>query len=68
MVKNHQQIIHITTSADEGRAKAGEKGGIETVVKVIDIHIDNADLCKHGCCALKVMMHNSKVHCFLDEL
>ena len=32
--------------------KARTAGGIETVVKVINVHIENADVCKFGCAAL----------------
>ena len=32
--------------------KAGAAGGIEAVVKAINTHIGNADVCKNGCGAL----------------
>ena len=32
--------------------KAGAAGGIDAVVKVINTHIDNVDVCKNGCGAL----------------
>ena len=38
---------------------AGEAGGIETVVKAINIHINNTSVCKWGCCALKNMTANN---------
>ena len=38
--------------------KAGATGGIETVVKAINTHIDNADVCKQGCGALLRMTEN----------
>ena len=31
-------------------------GGIETVVKVINTHIENADVCKQGCSVLRNMI------------
>ena len=40
--------------------KAGAAGGIEAVVKVINTHIDNADLCEKGCGALNNMTANGK--------
>ena len=36
--------------------KAGAAGGIEAAVKVINTHIDNADVCEWGCGALRSMM------------
>ena len=45
----------------ENRVKAGEAGVIETVVKVISTHINNAGMCKQGCRALLGMIKdNSK--------
>ena len=32
--------------------KAGTEGGIEAVVKAINTHVDNADVCENGCGAL----------------
>ena len=40
---------------DESQVKAGTAGGIEAVVKVINIHIDNADVCEEGCNTLRNM-------------
>ena len=40
--------------------KAGEAGGIETVVKAINTHIDDADVCEQGCGALDYMALNGK--------
>ena len=40
--------------------KAGAAGGIEAVVKAINTHIDNADVCKSGCGALWIMTVNGK--------
>ena len=34
---------------DENKEKAGAVGGIEAVVKAINTHIDNLDMCKNGC-------------------
>ena len=33
-------------------------GGIEAVVKAINVHIDNTDMCRAGCHALKSMINN----------
>ena len=35
--------------------KAGTAGGIEAVVKVINTHVNNVDVCEKGCGALKNM-------------
>ena len=40
--------------------KAGEVGGIEAVVKTINTHIGNVDVCFAGCGALKNMAINGK--------
>ena len=36
--------------------KCGDEGAIEAVVKAISIHINNADVCEHGCGALRNMI------------
>ena len=33
-------------------------GGIEVIVKAINTHIDNTDMCRAGCHALKSMINN----------
>ena len=40
--------------------KVGTAGGIEAVVRAINTHIDNADVCKSGCDALRNMTVNGK--------
>ena len=40
--------------------KAVEAGVIEAVVKAIDMHIDNVDMCKWGHCALLNIIRSSK--------
>ena len=40
--------------------KAGAIGGIESVVKAINTHIDNGGVCERGCCALNNMTANGK--------
>ena len=40
--------------------KAGETEGIETVVKAINTHISNANVCQMGCAALVNMLNNGK--------
>ena len=44
----------------ENRVKAGASGGIEAVVKAINIHINNIGVCEKGCRALCNMTANSK--------
>ena len=39
--------------------KAGTAGGVEAVVKAINTHIENADLCESGCWALLNMATNN---------
>ena len=39
--------------------KAGAAGGIEAVMKAINTHINNADVCKNGCGALRNMTANN---------
>ena len=39
--------------------KAGTAGGIEAVVKAINTHIDNDDVCESGCGALWNMTANN---------
>ena len=49
--------------AAENRVKAGAAGGIEAVMKAINTHICNADVCENGCGALRNMTkHNGKKH------
>ena len=46
----------------DNELKAGVKGGIEAVVKAINAHINNVDVCEKGCCALKNMtVNNGKI-------
>ena len=40
--------------------KAGEAGGIEVVVKAMNIHIGSAEICEQGCMSLLNMTANSK--------
>ena len=43
----------------ENKVKAGAAGGIEDVVKAINKHINNADVCENGCGALRNMTANN---------
>ena len=45
---------------DENAAAAGEAGGIEVVVKAMNTHINNANVCENGCGALWNMAANGK--------
>ena len=36
--------------------KAGKAGGTEAIIKVINTHIDNANVCKCGCAVLCFMI------------
>ena len=38
--------------------KAGAEGGIEAIVKAINIHINNSDVCRRGCSALWNLAHS----------
>ena len=44
----------------ENQVKAGAAGGVEAVVKVINTHIDNAEVCENGCGALWNITVNGK--------
>ena len=48
------------TSIAENKVKVGAEGGIETVVKVINAHINNASICYAGCGVLCEMITNGK--------
>ena len=39
--------------------KAGEAGEIEIVAKVINIHINNVDVCQIGCVTLMVIIKDN---------
>ena len=39
--------------------KAGAAGGIEAVVKAINTHIGNANVCEKGCGALRNMLYGN---------
>lgn len=39
--------------------RAGRAGVIETIVKAINTHINNANVCFHGCGALRNMVGNN---------
>ena len=41
--------------------KTGKTGGIEAIIKAINTHINNDDVCKNGCGALcNIAANNSK--------
>ena len=49
--------------ADENRVEARTAGGIEVIVKALNTHIGNANVCEKGCAALLCMIYdNSKKH------
>ena len=43
----------------ENRVNVGAAGGIEAVMKAVNIHFENPDGCKAGCDALISMIVNS---------
>ena len=43
----------IKLKTEENQVKAGGKGGIEAVVKAINTHKDNKEVCREGCRALR---------------
>ena len=55
---------HKTTTNEnivENQVRVGATGGIEAVVKAINTHIDNDDVCEFGCGALwNVTVNNGK--------
>ena len=63
MVNNQKQptIYWINAFEDDNKVIAGEKGAIETIVEVLNKHIDNVDACKNACKALwNITTNNSK--------
>ena len=58
MVKYYKVMGNKSKSTAENLVRAGRAGGIETVFKVINIHISNADVCSAVCCALCNMPFN----------
>ena len=50
----------------ENKVKAGTAGGIDAVVKAINIHISNAGVCENGCCALRSMTYNNGKNTWLN--
>ena len=45
-------VVKISTTSAESQSRAVEAGGIETILKAIDTHITNSDVCEQGCGAL----------------
>ena len=58
--KNQSNVKTSKTEICFNEKRAGELGGIETVVKVLSIHINNNSVCKWGSRALWNMIFNSK--------
>ena len=46
----------------ENKAKTARIGGVETVVKIMNTHINNADICYKGLNTLLEMTTNSKAN------
>ena len=40
--------------------KAGKAGGVEAVIRAINTHINNTDVCENGCSALWNIINNGK--------
>ena len=60
MVKNELKKRK-KTSTDENKVKAGTTGVIEAVVKIINTHIENGEICEYGCWVLwTITFNNSK--------
>ena len=50
--------------AAENRVKAVAAGGIDAIVRAMNTHINNADVCEYGCCALcNMAINRSKLFC-----
>ena len=61
IVSHCQKATDNITHSDENVNKLATAGGIETIVKTINVHIKNTDVCKYGCWALvKITESNSK--------
>ena len=48
--------------------KVGTAGGIDAVVKAINTHINNADVCKSGCDALRNMAFNNGKNTVIKQI
>ena len=46
------QFVHFINKQDDNRSIAGKVGAIEAIVKAMNTHINNANLCENGCGAL----------------
>lgn len=53
---------NINEIIDDNRVKAGKCGAIEMIVSAMKTHINNVDVCKHGCLALWNTVANNGKH------
>ena len=51
----------------ENQVKAGTAGAIEAVVKVINIHIGNVDVCKQACNIIDILIPDEGKALFIDK-
>ena len=59
--KNIDKTSKQIKQTSENKVKAGAAGGIEAMIKVINTHINNADVCENGCGALyNITANNGK--------
>lgn len=53
-------LFHISFEEKEYMVKAGKEGGIKTIIKVMNIHMDNDDVCQNCCISLCVMIKDNR--------
>ena len=59
------KIIFLFTMVDfvklsaNNQARAGQARAIEAIVKAMNTHINNSDVCINGCCALKAITNSN---------
>lgn len=53
----------VISKIDANKVAANEADGITTVMKVINIHKNNVDVCYYGCYLLTKLIENSRNQC-----
>ena len=52
-IHKNTQFVHFINKQDDNELKAGQAGAIEVIVKAMNTHAGNANLCENGCEALR---------------
>lgn len=55
-------MFHVlcTNLLDDDKIRAGRLGAIEAIINILHRHINNAEVCKEGCCALNYIIIDRK--------